>query len=137
MVTHIFGQEKCRIPKFWYSKFSANPYFEDLNFTVHTHTPVYKYRERPHRHPHNHLNISEITLRTNYSPKMVAPLYITGCREKIHSVSAVVMFCFPLCFQIHGSQSPIRLLRVSHCAIFFNMVQPIDPIFCKMIEIIE
>ena len=42
---------------------------------------------------------------------------------------------------MHGSQSPIRLLRVSYCVIkshiFFNMIQPIDLIFCKMIEIIE
>ena len=39
----------------------------------------------------------------------------------------------------HGSQSPIRLLRVS-CVIksyFSNLVQPIDLIFYKMIEMIE
>ena len=39
------------------------------------------------------------------------------------------------------AQSPKGLLRVSRCfmksLIFFNMVQPIDLIFCKMIEIIE
>ena len=41
----------------------------------------------------------------------------------------------------HGSRSPIKLLRVSRCLIksfiFFNIVQPIDLIFCKMVEIIE
>ena len=43
-------------------------------------------------------------------------------------------------YQLHGSQSPIKLLRVSHCPIkfyLFNMVQPIDLIFCKMVEITE
>ena len=44
-------------------------------------------------------------------------------------------------WQFHGSQSPIRLLRVSRCLvksyIFFNMVQPIDLLFCNMVEIIE
>ena len=43
--------------------------------------------------------------------------------------------------QIHGSQSLIRLLSVSHCVmkslIFFNMVQAVDLIFCKMIEFNE
>ena len=42
--------------------------------------------------------------------------------------------------KIHGSQSPIKLLRVSHCVIkvlFFNMVQPIDLIFWWLIEIVE
>ena len=43
--------------------------------------------------------------------------------------------------QIHGAQSPIRLLRVSRCLIksfiFFNMVQSIDLIFCNMAEILE
>ena len=42
--------------------------------------------------------------------------------------------------RIHDSQSPITLLRISHSVIkslTFNMVQPIDLILCKMIEIIE
>ena len=42
--------------------------------------------------------------------------------------------------QFHGSQSPIRLLRVSlfyKKYYFFNMVQTIDLIFSKMAEIIE
>ena len=42
--------------------------------------------------------------------------------------------------QFYGSQSPIRLLGVSHCVVkslIFYMVQPIDLIFCKMIEMIE
>ena len=42
--------------------------------------------------------------------------------------------------EFHGSQSPIKLLKVSHCykkSYFFNMVQPIDLIFCKVIEMIE
>ena len=45
-----------------------------------------------------------------------------------------------LTFQIHGSQFPIRLLKVSivlQKVLFFNIIQPIDLIFCKMIEIIE
>ena len=29
-------------------------------------------------------------LKTNYGSEMVIPLYITGCREKIYSESAVV-----------------------------------------------
>ena len=52
------------------------------------------------------------------------------------------LFCeFEVTNKLHGSQSPIRLLRVSHCVkkslIFFNMVQAIDLIFCEIIEIIE
>ena len=42
--------------------------------------------------------------------------------------------------QFHVSQSPIKLLRVSHCvrkSLIFNMVQPIDLIFYKVIEMIE
>ena len=42
--------------------------------------------------------------------------------------------------QCHGSQSLIRLLKVSRRVmknLLFNMVQPIDLIFCKIIEIIE
>ena len=41
---------------------------------------------------------------------------------------------------LYGPQYPIRLLRVSHYvmkSLFFNMVQPIELICCKMIEIIE
>ena len=37
------------------------------------------------------LTVCLMTIMTNYGFEMVIPLYITGCREKIYSESAVVM----------------------------------------------
>ena len=45
-----------------------------------------------------------------------------------------------LLYQFHGSVSNqiVKSLSLSHKKFyFFNMVQPIDLIFCKMVEIIE